>query len=310
MENTIGDLRIIHKNIQNIIQALLISNSDTLPIPIKYMFWLIRQAKTVIEQDNMLLNVQAPVHICGDIHGQYSDLLQIFNKLGYPSSKNRYMFLGDYVDRGQRSIEVVCLLFCFKILYHNDVFLLRGNHETADVSRVYGFHDECKRRGSIKLWKHFVDAFNVMPVAATVGLAPPEDPVILCMHGGLSPFLKDYKDINKIKRPTEVSDEGILCDLLWSDPETEGPTFLQGWHPNDRGVSYLFCRDVLHKFLKENKLEMICRAHQVVEDGYEFYGNRELVTIFSAPRYCGEFDNKGGVMTVNKSLKCTFTLFD
>ena len=149
-----------------------------------------------------------------------------------------------------------------------------------------------------------------MPVAATVGLAPPEDPVILCMHGGLSPFLQDYKDINKIKRPTEVSDEGILCDLLWSDPETEGPTFLQGWHPNDRGVSYLFCRDVLHKFLKENKLEMICRAHQVVEDGYEFYGNRELVTIFSAPRYCGEFDNKGGVMTVNESLKCTFTLFD
>ena len=146
MANTIGDLRIIHKNIQNIIQTLLISNSDTLPIPIKYMFWLIRQAKTVIEQDNMLLNVQAPVHICGDIHGQYSDLLQIFNKLGYPSSKNRYMFLGDYVDRGQRSIEVVCLLFCFKILYHNDVFLLRGNHETADVSRVYGFHDECKRR--------------------------------------------------------------------------------------------------------------------------------------------------------------------
>jgi len=310
MANTIGDLRIIHKNIQNIIQTLLISNSDTLPIPIKYMFWLIRQAKTVIEQDNMLLNVQAPVHICGDIHGQYSDLLQIFNKLGYPSSKNRYMFLGDYVDRGQRSIEVVCLLFCFKILYHNDVFLLRGNHETADVSRVYGFHDECKRRGSIKLWKHFVDVFNVMPVAATVGLAPPEDPVILCMHGGLSPFLNDYRDINKIKRPTEVSDEGILCDLLWSDPETEGPTFLQGWHPNDRGVSYLFCRDVLHKFLKDNKLEMICRAHQVVEDGYEFYGNRELVTIFSAPRYCGEFDNKGGVMTVNESLKCTFTLFD
>lgn len=310
MENTIGDLRIIHKNIQNIIQALLISNSDTLPIPMKYMFWLIRQAKTVIEQDNMLLNVQAPVHICGDIHGQYSDLLKIFNKLGHPSSQNRYMFLGDYVDRGKKSIEVVCLLFCFKILYHNDVFLLRGNHETADVSRVYGFHDECKRRGSIKLWKHFVDVFNVMPVAATVGLAPPEDPVILCMHGGLSPFLQNYKDINKIKRPTEVSDEGILCDLLWSDPETEGPTFLQGWHQNDRGVSYLFCRDVLHKFLKENKLEMICRAHQVVEDGYEFYGNRELVTIFSAPRYCGEFDNKGGVMTVNESLKCTFTLFD
>ena len=229
--------------------------------------------------------------------------------MGYPSRENRYLFLGDYVDRGKQSIEVICLLFCYKLLYHRDVFLLRGNHETADVSRMYGFYDECKRRGSIKLWKCFVDTFNVMPVAATIGL-PKLDPLMLCMHGGISPHLINYNDIKNIKRPTDIPDSGILCDLLWSDPETDGPQFLQGWHPNDRGASYVFCRDVLQNFLKTNGLELIARGHQVVEDGYEFYGNRQLVTIFSAPRYCGEFDNKGSVMTVFENLKCTFTIFD
>ena len=171
------------------------------------------------------------------------------------------------------------LLLCYKILYHRDIFLLRGNHETADVSRMYGFHDECKRRGSIKLWKTFIDVFNMMPVAATVGL-PKHNPLMLCTHGGLSPSLKNYTDIKNIKRPTDISDEGILCDLLWADPDTDGPVFKTGWHPNDRGVSYVFCRDVLHTFLKENELELICRGHQVVEDGYEFYGGRNLVTLF------------------------------
>jgi serine/threonine-protein phosphatase PP1 catalytic subunit len=314
MVNTVHDLKIIHAYIHQTIKALLMSKDDTLPISMKAMFWLIRQAKVAMENDNMLVTIHAPIHICGDIHGQYPDLLKIFNKLGYPSRQNRYLFLGDYVDRGKQSIEVISLLFCYKLLYHKDVFLLRGNHETADVSRIYGFYDECKRRGSIKLWKAFIDVFNVMPVAGTVGLAPSfnfvPDPVMLCMHGGISPSLKDYREINNIKRPCEIPEEGVLCDLVWSDPETEGPTFVTGWHPNDRGVSYLFCRDVLKNFLKDNKLELICRAHQVVEDGYEFYGNRDLVTIFSAPKYCGEFDNKGGVMSVSESLKCTFTIFD
>uniref|UniRef100_A0A6C0L2H0 protein-serine/threonine phosphatase n=1 Tax=viral metagenome TaxID=1070528 RepID=A0A6C0L2H0_9ZZZZ len=310
MGNSREDLLIIHNYIKNVIlKSLLNSKTDKLPISMKALFWLIRQAKVVFENDEMLISINPPVNICGDIHGQFPDLLSIFNKLGYPSRNNRFLFLGDYVDRGKQSIEVICLLFCYKIMFHRDVFLLRGNHETADVSRMYGFYDECKRRGSIKLWKCFVDTFNVMPVAATVGL-PNLDPLMLCMHGGISPHLTDYNDIKNIKRPTDIPDSGILCDLLWADPETDGPQFLKGWHPNDRGVSYVFCRDVLSQFLKTNGLELIVRGHQVVEDGYEFYGNRQLVTIFSAPRYCGEFDNKAGIMTVFENLKCTFTIFD
>lgn len=304
-----GDIVEIHEYVSKLINALLQSKSDTLPVSMDGLMWLLRQAKEAVKNDKMLVSVNPPIHICGDIHGQYTDLLKMFKKLGFPSRNNRYLFLGDYVDRGRQSIEVISLLFCYKILYHNDVILLRGNHETADVSRIYGFHDECKRRGSIKLWRSFIDVFNEMPVAATVGLHG-HDPAILCMHGGLSPDLEDYKKISDIKRPTDIPDEGVLCDLLWSDPDTEGPVFKTGWHPNDRGVSHVFCRNVLRKFLKDNKLELICRGHQVVEDGYEFFGNKDLVTIFSAANYCGEFDNKGGVMTVLPSLKCTFTIFD
>lgn len=122
------------------------------------------------------------------------------------------------------------------------------------------------------------------------------------MHGGLSQHLSDLEQINQIRRPTDVPDEGLLCDLLWSDPDAE----VQGWNESDRGVSFTFGEDVLTEFLDEHGLDLICRAHQVVEDGYEFQGGRRLVTIFSAPNYCGEFDNAGGMMLVDANLMCSF----
>ena len=121
------------------------------------------------------------------------------------------------------------------------------------------------------------------------------------MHGGLSQHLDDLDKINKITRPTDVPDEGLICDLLWADPDPE----ISGWAESDRGVSYVFGEDVLAEFLEEHGLDLICRAHQVVEDGYEFMGGRKLVTIFSAPNYCGEFDNSGGMMQVNEELLCS-----
>ncbi|EUD65983.1 serine/threonine-protein phosphatase PP1-alpha catalytic subunit [Plasmodium inui San Antonio 1] len=243
----------------------------------------------------ILLELEAPIKICGDIHGQFYDLLRLFEYGGFPPDAN-YLFLGDYVDRGKQSLETICLLLAYKIKYPENFFLLRGNHECASINRIYGFYDECKRRYSVKLWKTFIDCFNCLPVAAII------DEKIFCMHGGLSPELNNMEQIRKITRPTDVPDNGLLCDLLWSDPEKE----INGWGENDRGVSFTFGQDVVHNFLRKHELDLICRAHQVVEDGYEFFAKRQLVTLFSAPNYCGEFDNAGAMMSVDETLMCSF----
>ncbi|GLT37701.1 hypothetical protein SLA2020_120040 [Shorea laevis] len=261
----------------------------------------IRQLCTVsreifLQQPN-LLELDAPIKICGDIHGQYADLLRLFEYGGFPPTAN-YLFLGDYVDRGKQSLETICLLLAYKIKYPENFFLLRGNHESASINRSYGFYDECKRRFNVRLWRTFNDCFNCLPVAALI------DDKILCMHGGLSPDLKNLDQIRNLPRPTDVPDSGLLCDLLWSDPARE----IKGWGTNDRGVSYTFGPDRVSDFLMKNDMDLVCRAHQVVEDGYEFFADRLLVTIFSAPNYCGEFDNAGAMMTVDESLMCSFQL--
>ncbi|GER49585.1 serine/threonine-protein phosphatase PP1 [Striga asiatica] len=206
----------------------------------------------------------------GDIHGQYGDLLRLFEYGGFPPEAN-YLFLGDYVDRGKQSLESICLLLAYKIKYPENFFLLRGNHEYC---------------------------FNCLPVAALI------DEKILCMHGGLSPDLTDMDQIRNLPRPTDIPDSGLLCDLLWSDPSRE----IKGWGMNDRGVSYTFGPDKVAEFLMQHDMDLVCRAHQVVEDGYEFFAERQLVTIFSAPNYCGEFDNAGAMMSVDESLMCSFQI--
>ncbi|GMI89899.1 type one serine/threonine protein phosphatase 4 [Hibiscus trionum] len=252
--------------------------------------------KLFLSQPN-LLQLEAPINICGDIHGQYSDLLRLFEYGGFPPKTN-YLFLGDYVDRGKQSIETICLLLAYKIMFPDNIFLLRGNHECASINRIYGFYDECKRRFNVRLWKVFTDCFNCLPVSAVV------DDKILCMHGGLSPDMQSLDQIRAIERPTDVPDQGLLCDLLWADPDRD----ISGWGENDRGVSYTFGADKVADFLKKHDLDLICRAHQVVEDGYEFFAERQLVTIFSAPNYCGEFNNAGAVMSVDASLLCSFQI--
>ena len=198
--------------------------------------------------------------LSGDVHGQYYDLLRIFEYGGFPPEAN-YLFLGDYIDRGKQSIETVCLLLCYKIKYPENFFLLRGNHECAQINRIYGFYDECKRRYSIRLWRVFSDVFNCLPVSALI------DEKIFCMHGGLSPELKNLDQIKNIMRPTDVPDTGLLCDLLWSDPERG----VEAYGDNDRGVSFTFGENVVRKFNEKHDIDLICRAHQVVEDGYEFF---------------------------------------
>mmetsp|Transcript_27913 Transcript_27913/g.71300 ORF Transcript_27913/g.71300 Transcript_27913/m.71300 type:complete len:346 (+) Transcript_27913:54-1091(+) len=259
--------------------------------------YLVDEATQVIVNQPAMLELEAPIQIVGDIHGQFHDLLRLFEHCGFPPDAN-YLFLGDYVDRGKNGLECICLLLAYKIKYPENFFLLRGNHECASINRIYGFYDECKRRYSIRLWKTFTDCFNCLPVAAIV------DEKILCMHGGLSPDLVRLDQISRIMRPTDVPDTGLLCDLLWSDPDKD----VSGWGENDRGVSYTFGADIVSKFLDDHDLDLICRAHQVVEDGYEFFAKRQLVTVFSAPNYCGEFDNAGAMMSVDDTLMCSFQI--
>ena len=256
--------------------------------------FLIEKSLPIIKEQKMLVELEAPLRVCGDIHGQYYDLLRIFEHCGYPGEYN-YLFLGDYVDRGKQSLETICLLLCYKIKYPEKVTLLRGNHESSVTNRIYGFYDECKRRYNVKLWKSFTELFNYLPVAALI------DDKILCMHGGLSPDLKSIQNIQDISRPTDIPDTGLLCDLLWSDPDKEA----NDYDENDRGVSVIFGEKVVIDFNKKNDLDLIIRAHQVVDDGYEFFANRQLITIFSAPNYCGEFDNSAGIMIIDESLTCS-----
>jgi serine/threonine-protein phosphatase PP1 catalytic subunit len=254
-------------------------------------------AREQLMKEPVLLELQAPVIICGDIHGQFFDLLRIFAINGRPPVRN-YLFLGDYVDRGEHSLETIVLLLALKVRYPKSMFLLRGNHETQSINLTYGFYDECKRRASIKLWKTFNDVFNCMPVAAIV------DKRIFCCHGGLSPSLVNMDQIRNLRRPTDIPDTGLLCDLLWADPDKN----VKEWEANDRGVSFIFGTKIVEQFVEQHGLDLVCRAHQVMEDGYEFFANRKLVTVFSAPNYHDEFDNAGAVFIVDENLKCSFNI--
>nr|CAD7392848.1 unnamed protein product [Timema cristinae] len=211
------------------------------------------KSREIFLSQPILLELEAPLKVCGDIHGQYPDLLRLFEHGGFPPESN-YLFLGDYVDRGKQSLECICLLLSYKCKYPENFFLLRGNHECASINRMYGFYEECKRRYTVKLWKTFTDCFNCLPVASVI------NEKIFCCHGGLSPDLHSIDQIRRIMRPTDVPDQGLLCDLLWSDPDIE----VVGWGENDRGVSYTFGADVVIGFLRRHDFDLVCRAHQVM----------------------------------------------
>lgn len=201
------------KDIDSIIEKLLSVKGNkpgkTVDLKEDEIKFLIEKSTNIVKEQKMLLELEAPIKVCGDIHGQYYDLLRIFEHCGYPG-ENSYLFLGDYVDRGKQSLETVCLLMAYKIKFPTKLYLLRGNHESSITNRIYGFYDECRRRYNVRLWKAFTDLFNYLPVAALV------DDKIFCMHGGLSPDLKTTNQISEIPRPTEIPDQGKLIILIYN----------------------------------------------------------------------------------------------
>jgi len=226
------------------------------------------------------------INVCGDTHGQFYDLLNIFDLHGYPSESNPFLFNGDFVDRGSFSLEVVLLLFAWKLLYPEHVHLTRGNHETLNMNRIYGFEGEVKAKYNMQVFELFTECFHCLPLAYVLGS------MIYVTHGGL--FSSDdvvLEDIRKVERFREPPDEGIMSEALWSDPQP-----MPGRSPSKRGVGLSFGPDVTANFIKRNGLKLVVRSHEVKDEGYEVEPGGELITIFSAPNYCDQMGNKGALL--------------
>ncbi|KAH8429871.1 Serine/threonine-protein phosphatase PP2A catalytic subunit [Aspergillus melleus] len=208
--------------------------------------------------------------------------------------------MGDYVDRGYHSVETVSLLVALKIRFPQRITILRGNHESRQITQVYGFYDECLRKyGSANVWQYFTDLFDYFPITALV------ENQIFCLHGGLSPSIDTLDNIRALDRVQEPPHEGPMCDLLWSDPDERS-----GWGISPRGAGYTFGADISESFLNNNSLSLIARAHQMVMDGYFWSHPENVVTVFSAPNYCYRCGNQAAIMEVDEHLAYKFIQFD
>jgi len=260
---------------------------------------LIKQVKDILARESNMPMVRAPVTVVGDIHGQFYDLMELFKICGDAPDTN-FLFMGDYVDRGNNSVECFCLVLALKVRYRDRITLLRGNHESCEINKIYGFYDECfKKYGNEKIWKLFTDVFMCLPLSAIV------ENKIFCLHGGLSPTLAKLDDITKLKRFCDVPHEGPICDLLWSDPDD----VKKGFTPSPRAAGFIFGADITEKFLHRNNLSMIGRAHQLVMDGFAKNHKKLVVTIFSAPNYCYRCGNQAAVMEIDENLNVSYTQY-
>ncbi|KAG6417721.1 hypothetical protein SASPL_119913 [Salvia splendens] len=272
-------------------------------------------AERIFASEPSVLQLKAPIKIFGDLHGQFGDLMRLFDEYGSPSTAGDiayidYLFLGDYVDRGQHSLETITLLLAMKVEHPNQIHLIRGNHEAADINALFGFRIECiermGERDGIWAWHRINRLFNWLPLAALI------EKKIICMHGGIGRSINHVEQIENIQRPIAMEAGSIvLMDLLWSDP-TENDS-VEGLRPNARGpglVTFgvrflqhsLFQPDRVMEFCNNNDLQLIVRAHECVMDGFERFAQGHLITLFSATNYCGTANNAGAILVLGRDL--------
>ncbi|GJZ47736.1 serine/threonine-protein phosphatase PP-X isozyme 2 [Tanacetum coccineum] len=286
------------------------------------------KAMEILVEESNVQRVDAPVTICGDIHGQFYDMKELF-KVGGDCPKTNYLFLGDFVDRGFYSVETFLLLLALKVRYPDRITLIRGNHESRQITQVYGFYDECLRKyGSVNVWRYCTDIFDYLstqkseakPTAAMwsaeeyVSMNNPVEVVrlsalienkIFSVHGGLSPNINTLDQIRTIDRKQEVPHDGAMCDLLWSDPED----IVDGWGLSPRGAGFLFGGSVVTSFNHTNNIDYICRAHQLVMEGFKWMFNNQIVTVWSAPNYCYRCGNVAAILELDETLTKQFRVF-
>ncbi|KAL8380911.1 hypothetical protein RB595_005280 [Gaeumannomyces hyphopodioides] len=349
-------------------------------LPESAMKQLCEMVKEALMEESNIQPVVTPVVICGDIHGQFYDLLELFRVAGgmpgetsvqapktvttvitsedleppteitdpklkkqikstssitateksptsgaestvqstttvtveggeedersgamqSPAADTRFVFLGDFVDRGYFSLETFTLLMCLKAKYPDRIVLVRGNHESRQITQVYGFYEECQQKyGNASVWKACCQVFDFLVLAAIV------DGSVLCVHGGLSPEIRTIDQIRVVARAQEIPHEGAFCDLVWSDPED-----IDTWAVSPRGAGWLFGDKVATEFNHVNRLQTIARAHQLVNEGYKYhFPEKSVVTVWSAPNYCYRCGNVASIMTVDRELNTKFSIF-
>jgi len=268
-------------------------------LPEAEVMTLCDRARGLLAEESNVQFVRAPVTVVGDIHGQFHDMMEMF-KMGGLAPDTNYLFLGDYVDRGYYSVETVTLVVALKVRYPDRVTIIRGNHESRQITQVYGFYDECMRKyGHAGIWKAFTDLFDFMPLSAVI------ENKIFCPHGGLSPSIDTLDDVRKIDRFAEVPHEGPVCDLVWSDPDDRA-----GWGMSPRGAGYTFGQDITEQFNQNNGLKLIARAHQLVMEGYLWHHDQSLVTIFSGRNYCYRCGYQASIMEEDDNLETSFLQFE
>lgn len=256
-------------------------------------------SEILIEEENVV-ELNAPITICGDIHGQFFDLTEKLFPLGGEIATSRYLFLGDFVDRGNHSVETIALLLCYKIRFPANITLIRGNHESRNTTLTYGFYDEILQKyGNVNIWHIINDVFDLFPISAVVSEK------IFAVHGGLSPDLPYIDSIRTLYRREEVPQIGPKCDLMWSDPEE-----IDGWAVNPRGSGWIFGESIVSEFCHLNEISIVVRSHQLAEEGYKIWFEDNFVTVWSAPNYCYRCGNKACILKFDDQLECSFEIFD
>ncbi|KAK9471282.1 Metallo-dependent phosphatase-like protein [Dipodascopsis tothii] len=276
-------------------------------LPRKYVYAILIEVMKIFRAEPTMVEFAVPadgtvMSVCGDTHGQFYDLLELFRFNGMPSPEHVYLFNGDFVDRGSWSTEIALLLLSFKWLYPTRFFLNRGNHETDDMNQVYGFEGECKAKYSEKIFKIFSECFSTLPLATLIGDS------YLVLHGGL--FSNDdvsLADIRKLNRfaQKQPGQSGLMMEMLWTDPQPQ-----PGRGPSKRGVGMQFGPDVTKRFCDSNGLRAVIRSHEVRMGGYEVEHDGRLITVFSAPNYCDSQGNKGAVINMTADYELSFETYD